>query len=67
MLRSTLDDLLNSIYGDIDPYSPPPPPDYFLNRMILSARNEDVDDINQRILDRLPGTESVFHSVDSVI
>ncbi|RDX46953.1 hypothetical protein OH76DRAFT_1355261, partial [Lentinus brumalis] len=68
MIRPNLDAMIESIYGDIHPEQhAPPPPEYFLNRIILSARNEDVDDINACILERMPGEERTFHSVDSVI
>ncbi|OJT14231.1 ATP-dependent DNA helicase PIF1 [Trametes pubescens] len=63
---SDIDSLIESVYNGITSHLPPPP-DYFLNRSILSARNEDVDDVNQRVLDCLAGEEQVFHSVDSII
>lgn len=68
MLHPNLDTLIDSIYGDIDSNSNAlPPPDYFLNRTILSARNDDVEEINQRILNRMPGNERVYHSADTVL
>jgi hypothetical protein len=42
-----LDSLISSIYPGIDS-TPPPPPDYFLNQMILAPRNADVGDIIKR-------------------
>ncbi len=68
MCRPDVDSLLESVYHgiDADPHAVPPP-EYFLNRTILSARNEDVDDINQHMLDKLPGEEYIFHSADSVV
>ncbi|KAI0658857.1 hypothetical protein C8Q70DRAFT_890345, partial [Cubamyces menziesii] len=60
--------LLNSIYASLTPTeSSLPPPEYFLHRMILSPRNEDVDEINQAVLDRMPGEEHVLYSIDRVI
>ncbi len=64
--RSSIDELIDSVYDGIRASDAPPPADYFANRTILSARNEDVDDINERMLDRLPGDEYVLHSADSV-
>ncbi|KAI0750071.1 hypothetical protein C8Q80DRAFT_1100779, partial [Daedaleopsis nitida] len=66
MLRSNVDSLINSIYGGLTPLTGTPPPDYFLHRTILSARNEDVEDINQRVLDRMLGDEYIFHSTDTI-
>lgn len=66
MCVSSYEDLVDFIYEDIDT-SPPPPPDYFLNRMILAPRNIDVADTNQKILDRMHGEEAVFYSVDKII
>ncbi|RXW11836.1 hypothetical protein EST38_g14019 [Candolleomyces aberdarensis] len=45
----TYDDLVNFVYAGID-QSPPPPPEWFLNRMILAPRNSDVAESNRRIL-----------------
>lgn len=68
MLRPTPQALLDAIYGDLSSQAlTPPPPDYFLNQTILSARNEDVDEINQLILDRMPGEECLYHSADTVL
>lgn len=64
MRTPSLSALVDSVYGDI--HAAVPPPDYFLNRTILSARNDDVDDINSQVLDSMPGTAHVFYSVDSV-
>lgn len=35
--------------------------------MILSPRNTDVHDINQKVLHSFPGNETVYHSADSVV
>jgi len=40
---------------------------YFLERTILSACNDDVDELNQMLLDKCQGEETVFHSADSVV
>ncbi len=42
MLRHSVDNLISSIYHDMDTGHAPPPPKYFLNRIILSTRNEDI-------------------------
>ena len=56
--------LIHDIYPNIDRIQPPPP--YFMDRIILAARNSDVDDINNAILNLFPGNESTFYSADSV-
>jgi hypothetical protein len=59
MLVNEAADLINSIYPGID--SPqPPPPQYFLDRMILAPRNLDVLDINHDILDKMAGNACVL-------
>jgi hypothetical protein len=40
---------------------------YFLDRTILCARNDDVDELNAEILRQFPGAEHVCNSADSVI
>jgi hypothetical protein len=56
--------LIAHIYPNID--NVVPPPQYFLDRIILAPRNSDVDELNAAILNRFPGSESIFHSADSV-
>ena len=59
--------LIDAIYSEICGKNPEMNNDqYFRERTILSARNDEVDDMNQLILDQLPGEERVFHSADSV-
>jgi hypothetical protein len=66
MIASDVDTFINEIYPGIRS-SPPPPPNYFLDRMILSPRNSDVADLNTRILDMLPGEAESLLSADSVV
>ena len=40
--------------------------DYFLQRTILSPKNDAVDDLNQSILDKVPGQETVLMSTDKI-
>jgi ATP-dependent DNA helicase PIF1 len=40
--------------------------EYLLERAILSAHNDDVDDLNSTLLDRMPGEKLVFRNSDSV-
>ena len=58
--------LISIIYGDISRTHTPPPSDYFLEHAILAPKNADVQETNQRILNRLPGPEIMLHSADSV-
>jgi ATP-dependent DNA helicase PIF1 len=45
---------------------PHPPDHYFTQRCILSARNDDVDHLNEKILNDFPGEERVYFSADSI-
>ena len=58
------DALIQDIYPNIDQVLPPP--SYFLERIILAARNSDVHDLNSAILNRFPGHEYVFNSADCI-
>ncbi|KAJ6490982.1 hypothetical protein C8R45DRAFT_826093, partial [Mycena sanguinolenta] len=57
---------MNFIYSDVGS-TPPPPPDYFLNRMILAPRNSDVNDMNSEILGRMAGDARTYFSADKII
>lgn len=60
------DSLIASIYPGIGSI-PPPPPDYFLNRMILAPCNADVGDMNQKILECMSGEVCQYVSADEII
>jgi hypothetical protein len=63
--QNTVESLIETIYPGIA--GPARPNDeYFAERSILSARNDDVDELNKRILDAFPGRERVYHSADSI-
>jgi hypothetical protein len=66
MRRGSLNELIHSIYSGIQPLQPVPPPEYVLDRSILSARNADMDEINDQVLNSLPGQRITFASADSV-
>ena len=40
---------------------------WFSERIILCARNDDVDDLNSKILDKFPGQLKTFRSADKAI
>ncbi|KAG2750976.1 hypothetical protein P692DRAFT_201670121, partial [Suillus brevipes Sb2] len=61
-----LSSLINYIYADIGS-TPPPPPQYFMNQVILAARNNEVEDINHEVLDRMSGDEKVCVSTDTIV
>jgi len=56
--------LITSIYPGID--QPNRGDEYFLERTILSAKNDEVDEINASILQKFPGNPHVLMSADSV-
>ena len=66
MIAPDVTTFIDKIYPGIRS-STPPPPDYFLNRMILSPRNADVADLNAQILGIMPGEVENFFCVDSVV
>ena len=68
MLVDDVDALIDSIYGAINPaMDAPPPPSYFLERMILAPRNADVAQINEEILNRMPGNIVTYVSSNTVV
>ncbi|PPQ82287.1 hypothetical protein CVT25_008437 [Psilocybe cyanescens] len=58
--------LINTVYPAIDS-TPPPPPEYFLNRMILAPRNADVGELNQQILEKMSGNAQQYISADEML
>jgi hypothetical protein len=50
MRMNNLEALIQNVYGGVARHLPVPPPNYFLHRSILSARNTDVDEVNNYIL-----------------
>jgi hypothetical protein len=61
-----LNGLIKSVYSAIGKAQPVLEAEYFLNRMILSARNDNVNNVNSCILGRFPRQEGVFYSADAV-
>ena len=41
-------------------------PDYFKSRFLLAATNEIVDEVNDEMVEKLPGDLHTFHSIDTV-
>lgn len=66
MRTNNIESLMNFVYPDLDA-SPPPPPEYFLNRMILAPRNTNVNSVNETLLDRMTGDVKIYYSADQVI
>ena len=61
-----IDSLQDFVYPNLNSI-PPPSPEYFLNRMILSPRNSDVNDVNEALLKKMSGNVKTYYSVDEVI
>lgn len=59
-----IDTLIRDVYPDLHI---PHEDSFFLERNILSSRNEDVDDLNHRMLEIFPGQTQEFCSVDTVV
>ena len=67
MITSTEDELINKIYGDIHHITLTPPPiDYFLDHAILAPRNVDVQETNEKVLQKMQGQLIIYHSADSL-
>ena len=62
---NSLHSLIDFIYPNIA--AGHKPDDYFLNRAILSSKNDDVHDINHAILDIFPGDPTVLTSTDQAL
>ena len=59
--------LIQAIYGDIAQRGTSAGNDnYYLDRTILSARNDDVDELNDLLMKDFPGTSTTYHSADSL-
>lgn len=65
MQHNTVDSLITATYPDI--LEGQKEDTYFLDHTILSAKNDAVDDLNTSILEKFPGEQSVFISIDGVI
>lgn len=66
MRTPTAQHMVNFIYPGIDlPH--PPPPEYFLDRMILAPRNADVSELNNTVLDAMAGEKRIFISAEELI
>lgn len=60
--ENTIESLIQAIYPDIQGDHGD---QYFKERTILSARNDDVDNLNHSLLQQFSGQEITFHSADS--
>ena len=65
MVVPDVDTFVSEIYPGIRS-TPPPPPRYFLDRIVLAPRNNDVDDM-KKLLGMMSGEEEVFNSADIVV
>ena len=59
-----MDSLINALYPGISQGNLPD--HYFLDRTILSPKNDAVDEINQDILNQFPGQQTIVTSIDKV-
>lgn len=59
--------LINAVYPGIGVLDTSDNNDeYFLERTILTGRNDDMEEMNKQILDRIPGESRIYRSADSV-
>lgn len=63
----TIQSLVQTIHPGVGTMDPELDNDqYFMERTILAAQNDEVDEVNELVLNPLPGQETNFHSSDSV-
>jgi hypothetical protein len=62
--KHSIDHLIDCVFPDLD--SNACSTQYMREREILYTRNDYVDEINARMIDRFPGKATVFYSFDSV-
>jgi ATP-dependent DNA helicase PIF1 len=67
--QNTVDCLIETIYPMLQTLNPGDPMNdkYFSARTILSARNNEVDDLNLKLLNDFPGEIKEFYSADTVV
>ena len=63
--ENTKESLIATIYPTIDS-NPLPTNQYFAEHTILTSQNDDIDLLNQKILNKLPGEEYIYHSADTI-
>ena len=62
-----IESLIDALYPGIAQINPVQDnDDYFQEHTILSARNDDVDSVNQSVLEKFPGHEFTSFSVDTM-
>jgi len=63
--ENTVETLINTIYPHVAD-AEGKPDQYFLERTILSSKNDAVDDLNSAVLGKFPGDEFTLISIDKV-
>jgi hypothetical protein len=63
---TNLEDLINKVYPGIEG-GVALGSQYFLKRAILASRNQEVSEINEKVLDKFPGQVYTYNSVDKVV
>ena len=67
MVVQSINELLDFIYPGLKSSNTLPPPDFFHDQAILTARNGDVNQINHDVLRMLGGAETILFSADKVV
>ena len=65
VMTNSLEELIEKIYSNID--SKYLDQEWLCERAILAPRNEDVDLINNRLLEAIPGTHAEYISIDTTV
>jgi hypothetical protein len=64
--QNAIDSLIDTVYPGISDNTLPSD-QYFTDRCILSAQNEDIHSITAQVLNTFPGKERIYHSADWVV
>jgi len=62
--ENTVQSLIDTIYPGVSAIQQPD--QYYADRTILCSRNDDVHELNKKILDSFPGDEKTYFSADSI-
>ena len=62
---STVDDLCDTVFPPADLANASRDPDFFANRAILAIRNDQLDPINDKLMDQLPGDARTYYAANA--
>lgn len=66
MISLNIDTFVAEIYSSLRSI-PPLPPEHFLNRMIFAPWNNDINNMNSKLLNMMLGEEQVFYGTNTMV